>query len=114
MDLWVDYLRTDGQGLTHTSVSNARLGVSIRVGDHVIVGNEEADPAVARVASVDDDGVVVVAVLLAGSRPVGRCFVIRGELRQNWLPTPERCNVGRQQRVAVGGGPSRSGRAVPR
>ena len=62
-DLWVDYLRTDGEGLTHTTVRNARPGVSLRVGDHVIVGNEDADPAVARVASVDDDGVVLVAVL---------------------------------------------------
>jgi hypothetical protein len=45
-DLWVDYLRTDGQGLTHTSVRNARPGVSLRA-DHVIVGNEDADAAVA-------------------------------------------------------------------
>lgn len=62
-DLWVDYLRTDGQGLTHTSVRNARPAMSLRVGDHVVVGNEDADPAVARVASVDDDGLVLVAVL---------------------------------------------------
>lgn len=62
-DLWVDYLRTDGDGLTHTSVRNASPGVALRVGDHVVVGNEDADPAVARVASVGDDGVVLVAVL---------------------------------------------------
>lgn len=62
-DLWVDYLRTDGDGVTHTSVRNASPGVVLRVGDHVVVGNEDADLAVARVASVDDDGVVLVAVL---------------------------------------------------
>lgn len=62
-DLWVDYLRTDGEGLTHTSVRNASPGVVLRVGDHVVVGNEDADLAVARVASVDEDGVVLVAVL---------------------------------------------------
>lgn len=62
-DLWVDYLRTDGDGLTHTSVRNAGPGVSLRVGAHVVVGNEDADPAVTRVVSVDDDGVVLVAVL---------------------------------------------------
>lgn len=62
-DLWVDYLRTDGEGLTHTSVRNASPSVVLRVGDHIVVGNEDADPAVARVAFVGDDGVVLVAVL---------------------------------------------------
>lgn len=62
-DLWVDYLRTDGDGLTHTSARNASAGVVLRVGEHVVVGNEDADLAVARVASVGDDGVVLVAVL---------------------------------------------------
>jgi hypothetical protein len=62
-DLWVDYLRTDGDGLTHTSTRNAGPGVVLRVGDHVVVGNEDADLAVARVVSVGDDGVVLVAVL---------------------------------------------------
>ena len=58
-DLWVDYLRTDGTGHTHTSMRNARPGVVFRVGDHVVVGNEDADPAVARVIAIDDDGVVL-------------------------------------------------------
>lgn len=62
-DLWVDYLRTDGDGLTHTSTRNARPGVMLREGSHLVVGNEDADPAVARVVSVDEDGVVLVAVL---------------------------------------------------
>ena len=62
-DLWVDYLRTDGDGLTHTSTRNASPGVVLRVGGHVVVGNEDAEPAVARVVSVGDDGVVIVAVL---------------------------------------------------
>lgn len=62
-ELWVDYLRTDGQGLTRMSVRNARPGLSLRVGDHVVVGNEDAEAAVARVASVDDDGLVRVAML---------------------------------------------------
>jgi hypothetical protein len=62
-DLWVDYLRTDGDGLTHTSTRNVIAGVPLRVGEHVVVGNEDADPAVARVESIGDDGVVLVAVL---------------------------------------------------
>ena len=62
-DLWVDYLRTDGDGFTHTSTRKARPGVELGVGAHVVVGNEDAEPAVARVVSVDEDGVVLVAVL---------------------------------------------------
>lgn len=62
-DLWVDYLRTDADGLTHTSTRNFRPGVALRVGEPVVVGNEDADPAVARIESIDDDGVVLVAVL---------------------------------------------------
>lgn len=62
-DLWVDYLGTDGDGLTHTSIRNAGAGVVLRVHEHVVVGNEDADLAVARTASVGDDGVVLVAVL---------------------------------------------------
>lgn len=62
-DLWVDFMRTDGDGLTHASSRNASPGVTLEVGEHIVVGNEDADPAVARVVSVDDDGVVFVAVL---------------------------------------------------
>ena len=63
-DLWVDYLRTDGEGLTHTSVRNVSPGVILRVGEYVVVGNEDADPAVARVVSVDDDGQVAIEIAL--------------------------------------------------
>lgn len=62
-DLWIDYLRTDGDGLTHGSTRNASPGVTLHVGEHIVVGNEDADPAVARVESVGDDGVVLVAVV---------------------------------------------------
>lgn len=62
-DLWVDCLRTDGEGLTHTSTRNVSPGVVLRIGEHVVVGNEDADLAVARVAAIGDDGVVLVAVL---------------------------------------------------
>lgn len=62
-DLWVDYHRTDGNGLTHTNVRNAEPGVELKQGDHVVVGNEEADPAVAEVMAVKPTGVVLVRVL---------------------------------------------------
>lgn len=62
-DLWVDYHRTDGDGLTHTNVRRAEQGVELRIGDLLVVGNQEADPAVAEVVSVDIEGVVLVRVL---------------------------------------------------
>jgi hypothetical protein len=62
-DLWVDYHRTDGAGLTHTNSRHLAPGITLRVGQFVVVGNEEADAAVAEVMSVDADGVVLVRAL---------------------------------------------------
>lgn len=62
-DVWVDYHRTDGEGLTHTNVRNAKSGVRLEPGAHVVVGNEEADPAVAQVIAVEERGVLLVRVL---------------------------------------------------
>jgi hypothetical protein len=62
-DLWVDYHRTDERGLTHSNVRNASPGVELRTGMHLVVGNEEADSAVAEVVEVLDDGTALVRVL---------------------------------------------------
>ncbi|MHB1444900.1 MAG: hypothetical protein ACYCTI_05065 [Acidimicrobiales bacterium] len=62
-DLWVDYHRTDGDRLTHANRRHMRPGVDLIVGSYLVVGNEEADPAVAEVVSVDAKGVVLVRVL---------------------------------------------------
>ena len=62
-DLWVDYQRTDGDRLTHTNVRNAAPGIQLKEGEHVVVGNEEADPAVAQVVAIKSNGVVLVRVL---------------------------------------------------
>ena len=62
-DLWVDYHRTDDAGLTHTNKRNASRGVELRPRMHLVVGNEEADPAVAEVIEVRGDGTVLVRVL---------------------------------------------------
>lgn len=79
-DLWVDYHRTDERGLTHTNTRNAAPGVSLEAGTHVVVGNEEADPAVARIVEVAADGTVLIDVLpgpadrhlhLIGDRRIG-------------------------------------------
>ena len=62
-DLWVDYHRTDGAGLTHTRLEDLERPLDLRPGMFVIVGNEEAAPAVAEVAVVEPDGLVLVRVL---------------------------------------------------
>ena len=59
-DLWVDYHRRDGDGLTHASLKDQTDGVSIAVGQLISVGNEEADPALAEVVSIDERGIVLV------------------------------------------------------
>jgi len=62
-DLWIDYHRRDADGLTHGNVRNARAGVTLSAGRFVVVGNQDADPAVAEVVRIEDDGVVLVRVL---------------------------------------------------
>ena len=62
-DLWVDYHRQDEDGLTHASVEDVEPGVTLTLGAHLVVGNEEADSAVAEVVSIDEDGIVLVRVL---------------------------------------------------
>lgn len=62
-DLWVDYHRTDGEGLTHTNRRHLRPGVDLIVGSYLVVGDEDAEPAVAEVVSVDARGIVLVRVL---------------------------------------------------
>jgi hypothetical protein len=61
--LWLDYHRTDAEGLTHGNVRNAVPGTRLVVGEYVVVGNEEADPAVAEVVQVGPEGLVLVRVL---------------------------------------------------
>lgn len=62
-DLWVDYHRRDGEGLTHTHVDDVETDIELVPGDFVVVGNQEADSAVAEVVSIEPDGLVLVRVL---------------------------------------------------
>ena len=62
-DLWIDYHRCDSLGLTHASVKDVDSGIQLVPGSCLIVGNEEADLAVAEVVSLEDHGVVLVRVL---------------------------------------------------
>ena len=62
-DLWIDYHRRDADGLTHGNVRNARHDAGLAPGTYIVVGNEEADSAVAEIVRIDDDGVVLLRVL---------------------------------------------------
>jgi hypothetical protein len=62
-DLWIDYHRRDVDGFTHASSKDLAAGVGVTVGTTLTVGNEDADPAVAEVVSIDDEGVMLVRVL---------------------------------------------------
>jgi hypothetical protein len=55
--------RTDGEGLTHTHRRHLKPGVDLIVGSYLVVGDEDAEPAVAEVVNVDAKGVVLVRVL---------------------------------------------------
>jgi hypothetical protein len=62
-DLWVDFHRVDGDGLTHASIKDASAGAVIEAGRYVVVGDEDAHPAVAQVIDVRANGVVLLRVL---------------------------------------------------
>lgn len=62
-DLWVDFHRVDADGLTHASLKDATPGAAIEPGRYVVVGDEDADPAVAQVIDVRANEVVLLRVL---------------------------------------------------
>lgn len=62
-DLWIDYHRRDADGLTHGNARNARAEMTVRPGQHIVVGNDEADSAVAEIVRLEENGVVLVRVL---------------------------------------------------
>lgn len=65
-DITVDFMdMTDDRHLL-ARPADVRPGVEPTVGRHVVVGDEDADPKVARIVSVDDDGIIEL-VVLAGS-----------------------------------------------
>ena len=62
-DLWIDFQAQDEGGLTPALVEHARLGVDVTAGRYLLVGSEDSELAVARIVSVDPDGVVQTRVL---------------------------------------------------
>lgn len=62
-DLWIDYQARTPDGLTPTLARFARPGVNLEVGAFVVVGAEDAEPAVAEVVDVRAKGIVLLRVL---------------------------------------------------
>ena len=62
-DIAIDFMdMTDDHRLWATR-GDVRLGLEPVVGRHVVVGDDDADPRVARIVSVDSDGNVELEVL---------------------------------------------------
>ncbi|MBV8295849.1 MAG: hypothetical protein JO085_03360 [Acidimicrobiia bacterium] len=62
-DLWVDFQQVDVDGLTHASTKFAKPGVRLDPGQYVLVGDYDADPAVAQVVDLRPNGIVLLRVL---------------------------------------------------
>jgi hypothetical protein len=62
-DLWIDFQAEDGDGLTPALAEHARPGINLEAGTYVLVGSDDSDVAVARVVSVESDGLVYTRVL---------------------------------------------------
>ncbi len=65
-DIAVDYMDMTNDGRLWVRPIDVRAGASIAVGRYVVVGDDDADPRVARIVTLDDDGNVELQVL-AGS-----------------------------------------------
>lgn len=61
-DLWVDFTRVY-DGLTYADVRDAGPGVEVEPGRYLVVGDEDAEAAVAQVVEVKADGVILLRVL---------------------------------------------------
>lgn len=62
-DIWVDFMDMRDDRRLWAFTDDARAGLVPITGSHVIVGCEDADPAVAKILSVDADGTIELLVL---------------------------------------------------
>ena len=61
-DLWIDFQSGDDEGFTRANTRNLRVGLTVTVGDVIVVGNEDAEPGVGEVVEFGDRGFVLVKV----------------------------------------------------
>ncbi len=62
-DISVDYMDMTNDRHLWVRSADARPGVELFAGRHVIVGDDDADPKVARIVAIDADGNVELEVL---------------------------------------------------
>jgi hypothetical protein len=62
-DLAVDFMDMTDARLLWTRSSDARPGFEAKVGGYAIVGDDDADPRVARIIDIDPDGNIALEVL---------------------------------------------------
>jgi len=62
-DLWVDFQRMQDDGRLLARARNARPGLTLTAGMYLVVGCEDARPAVARVLTVTAEGSLELQVL---------------------------------------------------
>lgn len=62
-EIAVDFMDMTNDRHLWVRTADVRPGVQIAVGRHVVVGDDDADPKVARVVAVDGDGNVELEVL---------------------------------------------------
>jgi len=62
-DLWVDFQRMQDDGRLLARARNARRGFSLAAEMYLVVGSEDAEPAVARVLAITAEGSVELQVL---------------------------------------------------
>jgi hypothetical protein len=62
-EIAVDFMDMTNDRRVWTRAADARPDLELSVGRHVVVGDEDADPKVARIVAVDADGNVELEVL---------------------------------------------------
>jgi len=65
-EIAVDFMDMTNDRCLWARACDARSGLDLSIGRHVVVGDEDADPRVARIVAVDADGNIRLKVL-AGS-----------------------------------------------
>ena len=61
-DLWIDFQRGEDDGVTHANTRNLREGLVVKVGDVIVVGNEDAEAGVGEVVELGERGFLLVRV----------------------------------------------------
>ena len=62
-DIWVDFMDLTDDRRLWARATDARPGTVLAVGGHVIVGDDDADPSVAKILTIDEDDHIELEVL---------------------------------------------------